>query len=108
LFPCGDQRRVELPEILGKTQKFNLHEIITYITKEQTLLELGKPDWIVFFSPSGVKSTIKQSELLNIKIASIGATTAAEINELLNKRPHAVANKPNAVELLKAIQEYYK
>jgi len=87
-------------------QEFNLHEVTVYSTKDHSAeLELASINWVVFFSPSGVKSAIQQCRQSNNKIASIGATTATEIFKHLNKQPHAMANKPNPYDLLKAVHE---
>jgi len=64
-------------------QEFNLHEVTVYSTKDHSAeLELASINWVVFFSPSGVKSAIQQCRQSNNKIASIGILTKIIFNYL--------------------------
>jgi uroporphyrinogen-III synthase len=60
LFLCGNLRRDELPNILND-RCVAFEELIVYETSgsdDIAVSSLPKPDWVVFFSPSGV-DTIK-------------------------------------------------
>lgn len=93
LFLRGDKSLRTVPELLKN--KAAVDEIIVYQTIEKLIeknltgeirekLRRREIDWICFFSPSGVEKFVKNfgADLAeNIKIAAIGATTAAKAAE---------------------------
>jgi uroporphyrinogen-III synthase len=75
----------------------------------------SSPDWVVFFSPSGVDSFLQtypyteQESCIwrSIKLAAIGETTAADmVSRAAWLAPHVVAAAPNAASLLDSISSY--
>ncbi|ORX62379.1 tetrapyrrole biosynthesis, uroporphyrinogen III synthase [Hesseltinella vesiculosa] len=116
LFLAGDKRRDVLPERLRQAG-YELQEVQTYATvshpdlAQQLLLHrpsLANPQhWVVFFSPSGVNYIQPHLpfDLHQVKIASIGPTTTAHLNQL-GYPVHATANRPDAQHLLQAIHSH--
>jgi uroporphyrinogen-III synthase len=120
LFLCGNLRRDELILQL-QSQAIAIEELIVYETKgsnkelEEVLKSPQEPMWIVFFSPSGVQTFLKESEtkpqlsLLisgekNCKIAAIGPTTALEFQKIFGRSSDIVSEAPNATSLVSAIK----
>jgi len=78
VFFCGERRMDTLPEQL-KTHGIPCHECLTYTT-ELTPQKLHKPyDGLLFFSPSAVKSFLKENHFAEEKIICIGSTTQGAI-----------------------------
>ena len=78
VFFCGERRMDTLPEQL-KTHGIPCHECLTYTT-ELTPQKLHKPyDGLLFFSPSAVKSFLKENRFVGEKIICIGSTTQGAI-----------------------------
>ena len=78
VFFCGERRMDTLPEQL-KTHGIPCHECLTYTT-ELTPQKLHKPyDGLLFFSPSAVKSFLKENHFVEEKIICIGSTTQGAI-----------------------------
>ena len=83
LFLCGDRRRAALPEIL-RAGGLSVEEAVVYRTRLRTLHAWpggAKPDWIVFFSPSGLEAMLRSAgvSMEGLSIAAIGAVTAQAI-----------------------------
>ncbi|KAG7390035.1 hypothetical protein PHYPSEUDO_008997 [Phytophthora pseudosyringae] len=91
MFLCGDKRRDVLPDSF-RARGLPLEELVVYQTCAVQNVELPAeckvPDWVVFFSPSGLK-VVKDLPLpwQSIHKATIGKTTAAALHE------HAVATE---------------
>ncbi|KAG6574690.1 Uroporphyrinogen-III synthase [Phytophthora cinnamomi] len=91
MFLCGDKRRDTLPDSF-RSRGLPLEELVVYQTCAVQSVEFPAectvPDWIVFFSPSGLK-VVKDLPLpwQSIRKAAIGKTTAAALHE------HAVATE---------------
>ena len=120
LFPCGTLKRNELEEGL-KTHDINLDSVITYVTKPKedlrpALDSLGITDgsvmdFVVFFSPSGVKSAYEVLEEKSIadfathrtKVIAIGPTTAEPLKNFTTNV--LVAAKPNAESVADLVKE---
>ncbi|KAE8966134.1 hypothetical protein PF011_g28049 [Phytophthora fragariae] len=85
MFLCGDKRRDTLPDSF-RSRGLPLEELVVYRTcaveKVEFPAECNVPDWIVFFSPSGLK-VVKDLPLpwQSIRKAAIGKTTAAALHE---------------------------
>lgn len=78
VFFCGESRMETLPEQL-KAHGMPCHECLTYTT-ELTPQKLHKPyDGLLFFSPSAVKSFLKENRFVGEKIICIGSTTQGAI-----------------------------
>jgi len=89
LFICGQKRRDELPKIL-KSENLLLKEVVSYKTISNVdctekissyVASNGVPNYIVFFSPSGVTFSLNSWKIIwkktssFSKIVSIGPTT---------------------------------
>lgn len=116
LFPCSDMRRETLPSLLSQ-RGILLEEISVYHTKAHPQLEENLnfataqgtefPEYIIFFSPSGIKYALPILNKLNapfdsIKVVAIGGTTQAALKEA-NVSVWSCSTKPNPNDLLKAI-----
>ncbi|ETP45171.1 hypothetical protein F442_08385 [Phytophthora nicotianae P10297] len=113
MFLCGDKRRDVLPDSF-RSRGLPLEELVVYQTcAVQTVefpAECKVPDWIVFFSPSGLK-VVKDLDLPwgSIRKAAIGKTTAAALHEhaLATEQPFweadVIAPKPKPDSLANAI-----
>ncbi|CAI5725634.1 unnamed protein product [Hyaloperonospora brassicae] len=90
VFLCGDKRRNVLPDSF-RSRGLPLEELIVYetcaVSNVALPVECQVPQWIVFFSPSGVDVAKDRLPLpwQSIRKAAIGTTTAAALHE------HAVA-----------------
>ncbi|KAJ2964426.1 hypothetical protein NQZ79_g649 [Umbelopsis isabellina] len=113
LFLVGDKRRDELPNIM-KSASIPLDEINVYQTQLrsdldqclQKIISSSKLDWVVLFSPSGssaydiISSRLSETELP--RLAAIGETTSRHLKDR-GYRVHAVADKPDAYHLTRAV-----
>lgn len=121
LFLAGDKRRDLIPtELLEAHIEFE--EIQSYVTcvhpdLSDNLQKLScAPDWVVYFSPSGLKflldtPTYKSFLAASVKskstkLAAIGPTTAEYIKEALGQDPDVTADKPDAQHLVDAIIQF--
>lgn len=122
LFPCGALKREVLPKIL-KEKKVSMESITVYQTTQHPNIQkslnnyfsqVGIPESVVFFSPSGVKFCLEHirklsGSLINqMKFAAIGPTTAdAMVAEGLSVACTARNPTPQdlAVGLKKAFQQ---
>ena len=118
LFPCGTLKRNELEEGLKK-HDISLDSVISYATKPKedlrptldSLRITELMDFVVFFSPSGVKSAYEILEEKSItdftsqrtKIIAIGPTTAEPLKNIISNV--LVASKPNAESVAALIRE---
>lgn len=110
-MPLSDQHKEEIPELL--TQHKLKHTIaIFYLTVSSDLSDLSmlNYDLLVFFSPSGIKSLLKnfpdfkQNET---KIASFGNSTAKAVMEA-GLRLDLQAPLPNAPSMTMALDLFIK
>ena len=117
LFPCGNLRRNELAKGLIEA-KIDLHPLVCYQTEPRGDLhsiidQLDDPnlDYVVFFSPSGVKAALpllrKKWPHFDTKATTkvaLGPTTAECLREHGCQDP-LIAAKPNAQSLMMLIKE---
>ena len=81
---CGDIRRDELPEILAK-HNIRLEEVEIYKTILSATVVKPPIDGIMFYSPSGVESYLKENpETVGVAFC-IGNTTAKAASESFDK-----------------------
>ncbi|MGI9174275.1 MAG: uroporphyrinogen-III synthase [Rhodothermales bacterium] len=110
LFLCGDRRREILPERLRRAD-VAFEECTVYRTLAQAELALPdeEPDWIVFFSPSGVEAVQRTSEMKTWKarIAAIGPTTAAALRQA-GRAVDVTAQEPSPEALVQALAAHRK
>ncbi|MGY5353226.1 uroporphyrinogen-III synthase [Wenyingzhuangia sp. IMCC45533] len=81
---CGNLRNEELPTILAE----NGIMVTKYLVYQTELISRKlekKYDAILFYSPSGIKSYIKENKVTEVPVICIGVTTATEaINHFKN------------------------
>ncbi len=104
-FFCGNKKREELPLILAKAD-IKVEEIECY----QTFLTPERVDknhkGILFFSPSGIESFLKQNTSGDFVAFCIGKTTANEAKKHFNQVE--IAKIPTVENVLKLVNEYLK
>lgn len=106
VFFSGNLRRETLPETLKKSD-IVLREIEVYETK-LTPQKINSPaDAVLFFSPSGVQSYLKDNKIENQNCFCIGTTTAAALEKITDK---IIIAKQQTVEnvIIQAINYYKK
>lgn len=108
LFICGNRRRDALPNALREADT-PFEELVVYETVLRSDLKLPTPetgDWIVFFSPSGIKAVTNYAseQMQGYRLATIGPTTADALRDL-GFVPEAVASKPAPAALVAAIEQ---
>lgn len=115
LFLCSNIRNDELPSILNPQDcpTIIIQELVVYTTTKLEIKpnRINKPQWWVFFSPSGVDAVFEsihyssEDKFFDIKIACIGKTTANSM-EKYGIKPQAIAAKPTPADLLIAIKSH--
>jgi uroporphyrinogen-III synthase len=81
VFFCGDQRMNILPENLNQ-QGIHLEELIVYDTRLTPKKLDHRPDAILFFSPTAVRSFFSMNELFpGTTVFAMGTTTAKALKE---------------------------
>lgn len=107
VFFCGDQRRDELPALMGKNG-IDVKEIIVYKTTLTPKKIQKKYDGILFFSPSAVKSFFQENKLDDQTVLfAIGGTTAEEVKKI-SKNKIVVSDAPEATMLLEKIISFFQ
>ena len=103
VFFCGERRMDTLPEQL-KTHGIPCHECLTYTT-ELTPQKLHKPyDGLLFFSPSAVKSFLKENHFAEEKIFCIGSTTQSALPEGVSSY---IAQSPTLEGMMERCREIF-
>jgi len=106
LFLSGNRRKDELPRQLEKNN-IRYKEIEAYKTHLKHKKFNCGFDGILFFSPSGIKSYLKENTLGNSWAFCIGGTTASEVRTHTDKI--IIANKPTVENVLaQAIKHFGK
>lgn len=110
LFLCGNLRREELPDKL-RAAGVPFEELCVYETLPAATIDLSGhplPDWVVFFSPSGVEAVRRKHGIdwHSVRLAAIGQTTAEAIRQD-GLEVEAVAAEPTPESLLQAIVATY-
>jgi uroporphyrinogen-III synthase len=111
LLPCSDILRQRIPDTLAE-HNINFSKLVLYRTVASDLsnLEDVKYDLLVFFSPSGIESLLKnfpdfkQDET---RIAAFGPTTANAVKKN-NLRLDIHAPMPQAPSMSMAIEQFIK
>ena len=108
-MPSATQQQREHHGILGHAREANLDVLATPASAPTEV----RPDWIVFFSPSGGSYALQelvhrrwivsQEAHQGCKVACIGRTTAQWVHETLGFEPHAIAARPTPDALQEAI-----
>ncbi|HQZ25661.1 MAG TPA: uroporphyrinogen-III synthase [Flavobacterium sp.] len=104
-FFSGNLRKETLPKAL-KAAKVNFNEIQVYETT-LTPQKIKTPvDGILFFSPSGVESYLKDNKIKNEICFCIGETTASTLDK--TTRNIIVADQPSVDNVIEDVIEEYK
>ena len=111
LLPCTDILRDKIPETLEE-HKYNFTKAVLYKTVASDLSDLGDVyyDMLVFFSPGGIESLLKNFPNFkqnNTKIAAFGPTTSNAVIKN-NLRLDLHAPMPNAPSMTGAIELFVK
>ncbi|MCG8575276.1 MAG: uroporphyrinogen-III synthase [Flavobacteriales bacterium] len=111
LLPCSDILRQRIPDTLTEN-KINFSKLVLYRTVASDLSDLEDVyyDLLVFFSPSGIESLLKnfpEFKQNNTKIAAFGPTTANAVKKN-NLRLDIHAPMPNAPSMSMAIEQFIK
>lgn len=111
LLPCSDILKKEIPELLEK-QGFSYSKAVLYNTVCSDLSDLEDVlyDMLVFFSPAGIESLLKNFpdfKQNNTRIAAFGPTTMKAVEEA-GLRVDIKAPTQNAPSMTMAIENYIK
>lgn len=111
LLPCSDILRQRIPSTLEE-HEINFSKLVLYRTVASDLSDLEdvKYDLLVFFSPSGIESLLKnfpEFKQDSTKIAAFGPTTANAVKKN-NLRLDIHAPMPQAPSMSMAIEQYIK
>ena len=109
LVPCSDIQRKNIPELLNKNE-VQYKNAVLYKTVCSDLSDLKevKYDMLVFYSPSGIQSLVKNFpdfEQNGTKIAAFGPTTAKAAEEL-GLRIDVKAPSPGIPSMTMAIEQF--
>lgn len=111
LLPCSDILRTRIPDTL-EDHGINFTKLVLYRTVASDLsdLENVEYDLLVFFSPSGIESLLKnfpEFKQNTTKIAAFGPTTANAVKKY-NLRLDIHAPQPQAPSMSMAIEQFIK
>jgi uroporphyrinogen-III synthase len=104
-FFSGNLRRDVLPEML-KENGIIFNEIEVYETILTPQKINTKPDGILFYSPSGVESYLKENKITDEMCFCIGNTTANALQTITENI--IIANQPSVENVIIQCINYYK
>lgn len=104
-FFSGNLRRDTLPNAL-KENNIVFNEIQVYETTLTPQKVNSKPEAILFFSPSGVKSYLKDNKINKEICFCIGDTTAQQLEKTTNNI--IVANQPTIEDVIEDVIQEFK
>ncbi len=104
-FFSGSMRRDTLPDALANAEII-WNEIEIYKTVLSPLTMNAPLDGILFFSPSGVESFLKENVIGNAVCFCIGTTTAAALNGVTGNI--VIASKPTVENVVVQCVNYYR
>src|SRR5690606_19549910 len=103
-FFAGNLRRNVLPEAMNQAS-IAFDEYLVYQNEESSLKIETKTDGILFYSPSGVKSYLKQNTITNQMCLCIGTTTADALQGVTKNI--VIANKQTIENVIIQCISYY-
>lgn len=111
LYPCTDIHKEEIPDILDK-HGINYTKAVLFRTVCSDLSDLANVNYdvLVFFSPSGITSLLKNFPKFKqnkTRIAAFGPTTAKAVLDA-GLRLDIHAPKPGCPSMTMALEEYIK
>ena len=104
-FFSGNLRRDTLPEALSEA-KVVFNEIQVYETNLTPQKISGSFEGILFYSPSGVESYLKNNKIKNETCFCIGTTTAAALENVTNNV--VITNQPTIENVIIQCINFYK
>ncbi|MGQ2983563.1 uroporphyrinogen-III synthase [Flavobacterium sp.] len=104
-FFSGNMRRDTLPDALVKANII-WNEIEIYQTVLSPITINTVPDAILFYSPSGVESYLKENSITDAVCFCIGNTTASALKGITEKI--VLANKPTVENVVVQCVNYYR
>lgn len=104
-FFSGNLRRDTLPEAL-KEAGIKLNEIQVYETTLQPQKIKANPEALLFFSPSGVKSYLKDNIINKQLCFCIGETTAEALDKITKNI--IIADQPTIEDVIEDVIQEYK
>ena len=104
-FFAGNLRRNVLPDAMKKAN-ISFEEYTVYQNSANSIEIKTETDALLFFSPSGIHSYLKQNSIENQTCFCIGTTTAAALEEITNNI--VVANKQTVENVIIQCINYYK
>jgi len=104
-FFSGNLRRDTLPEAL-KEAGIKLNEIQVYETTLQPQKIKANPEALLFFSPSGVKSYLKDNTINKQLCFCIGETTAEALQKITKNI--IIADQPTIEDVIEDVIQEYK
>lgn len=105
LFPCGNLKREELPQLLAQHQ-IALDEVEVYRTEARPQPFDTPFTEILFFSPSAVRSHASQNTMAGVTAFCLGHTTAQEAQQYTDRV--MVAQKPSVEAVVNQVLTYLK
>ncbi len=103
-FFVGNLRREILPEVLNQAN-ICFDEYVVYQNNESSVKIERKTNGLLFFSPSGVKSYLKQNTITNQMCFCIGTTTADALKGITENI--AIANQQTVENVIIQCINYY-
>ena len=104
-FFSGNLRRDTLPEALSNAE-ITFNEIEVYTTNLTPQKISGTFDGILFYSPSGIESYLKNNKIKNETCFCIGTTTADALENVTNNV--VIANQPTIENVIIQCINFYK
>lgn len=108
-FLCGNLRRDDLPNMLTENH-INFNEIKVYDTTLIPHKISEKVDALLFFSPSAVKSYLRNNKITTEKYFCIGKTTAGYLEKILPEtkiQNIKIARQPSVENVIEQVIQYY-
>jgi len=103
---CGNKRRDELPTILANNN-ISIKEVECYQTQLTPRKIDGKNQGVLFFSPTGIESYLKDNSSTNKSTAfCIGDTTASEAKKHFENV--VVAELPTVESVIKSVNNHFQ
>jgi uroporphyrinogen-III synthase len=104
-FFCGNIRRNTIPAFFQQN-KIACNEIVVYETKLKPKQIKESFDGVLFYSPSGVNSFLKNNTLGNKRCFCIGTTTAKALEN--RTKNIVIASQPTVDNVINEVIKYYK
>ena len=104
-FFAGNLRRNVLPDAMNEVNIL-FNEYLVYKNEETSIKIEAKTDGLLFFSPSGIKSYLKQNTITNQTCFCIGTTTADALKDITKNV--VIANQQTVENVIIQSINYYK